>query len=656
MRLLGHKINSVFILAVLCWLPLNAAEIDRDLQFSISSPAALARARLKSAITEVCKEPLPSHRSLGERLKLTVSELPVPASNAATEVTRMQFLYSDAATLRVDLIRHDMQRRQLVLRYTVNNVGTTTTARPLIEVMLDAACQFQRGREIVYAGGRAVALVAVDGELLRGEITEPINPSLEPSVGTPSSSDSVPVAIVDSGVDYRSPRIASRLHRDRDGNVVGYDYWDDDNLPFDANPSRSPFYPQRHGTRIANIVIGESTVASIAAYRYPRDDPSKFGDLVDSLAGHGIRLVNLSMGSKKRTLWHSFEDAVRRHPEVLFIVSAGNNGFDLDQKPIYPAAFELDNLLTVTSATADGQLARGSNWGSTSVDLMIAAEEMLTRGFADQLRQVSGSSYAAARITALASCLLAARPDSSTQKLKQSIVSMAKHSNANETLTRYGLLSNPLSEDRGSCSAAIDQISEIERREFLTAVTNDPDRPLLVAMTAVIVEDSGWSEQKVRDTLEQAIEVLGQCGIERGAVELVRIQTPVETRLLSDSSMQALAEFVDSPRVRVYFVEDTLRENEFGAEAIGRVNARRRPDMRDSVWMTSWVPDPAISLAHELFHVLADSGLHNKDPKNLMAAVTEGLGGQPSGYLTDSQCGQLRNIGLGNALITRQDF
>ena len=62
--------------------------------------------------------------------------------------------------------------------------------------------------------------------------------------------------------------------------------------------------------------------------------------------------------------WRSFEQAAAKHPEMLFVVSAGNNGRDIDTRPVYPAALKLANMITVTSAGADGRLARGSNWGA----------------------------------------------------------------------------------------------------------------------------------------------------------------------------------------------------------------------------------------------------------------------------------------------------
>ena len=60
----------------------------------------------------------------------------------------------------------------------------------------------------------------------------------------------------------------------------------------------------------------------------------------------------------------------------------------------------------------------------------------------------------------------------------------------------------------------------------------------------------------------------------------------------------------------------------FDGEAFGRGNTRRRPWMQDSVWLMSGIEDAGIALAHELFHVLTNTGEHNQIANNLMQTRT----------------------------------
>ena len=56
----------------------------------------------------------------------------------------------------------------------------------------------------------------------------------------------------------------------------------------------------------------------------------------------------------------------------------------------------------------------------------------------------------------------------------------------------------------------------------------------------------------------------------------------------------------------------------FDAEAIGRANAKNCPEMADTVWITATTRDLPVALAHELVHVLTDSGDHSNALDNLM--------------------------------------
>ena len=51
---------------------------------------------------------------------------------------------------------------------------------------------------------------------------------------TTSETQAVREALVDSGVNYQLDAISSRLARQNDGSLIGYDFWDMDELPFDA--------------------------------------------------------------------------------------------------------------------------------------------------------------------------------------------------------------------------------------------------------------------------------------------------------------------------------------------------------------------------------------------------------------------------------------
>ncbi len=310
--------------------------------------------------------------------------------------------------------------------------------RPEIMVIANGNCAITAARRLRYgANGRAESIEILGPDLAPTGVSEPLNPAV-PSGIDPGG---VTVALIDSGVNYLLPEINRRLARDGQGGLLGYDYWDMDDRPFDANPARSPFFPQRHGTRVASVILGEAPDVRLIPYRYPRSDPARWADLVADAAANGARVVNMAMGSNRAEDWGDFVAAVEAQADILFVVSAGNDDRNIDRRPVYPAAFNLDNMIVVTSADGFGRPAPGSNWGKGTVDLAVPGERIAVTDFHGNPATASGSSFAAPRVTALAARLLAANPEWGATELKAAIIARARMTDAGgPPTTRYGFL------------------------------------------------------------------------------------------------------------------------------------------------------------------------------------------------------------------------
>ncbi len=321
--------------------------------------------------------------------------------------------------------------------------------RPVLAVNASGDCRATEGRRLIYdSEGRAETLEVLSADLAEVVFREALNPPVP--AGPPTAQEAVRVAVIDTGVNYTLPLFRGRLVRNDAGDLLGYDFWDMDARPFDLDTARSPFFPLHHGTAVTSIILREAPEAVILPYRYPRPDMTRFGDLIARADAAGAVIVNMAMGSNAEADWQAFAQAAKARPHMLFIVSAGNDGRDLDRVPVFPAALGLDNILTVTSADADGRLARGSNWGARHVDVMVPGEQVAVTDHRGAAGKASGSSFAVPRVTALAARLLARHPDWRGPALKAAIIKRArKPFGGGASLLRHGWIPDPTDDYEG---------------------------------------------------------------------------------------------------------------------------------------------------------------------------------------------------------------
>jgi hypothetical protein len=583
--------------------------------------------------------------ALGGAIVLQEAPLDAPAG---LQAHRLRLLLPSGARVRVDT--HSSEAGSL--RQVILEVEQYVAARrrPTLWVVVDGGCRVRVARRLRYrAEGIAHAVEVLGPDLQRVRSRLPLDEPVPP--GAPPSG--VPVAVVDSGVNYTLEPIARRLARDGDGRSLGWDYWDDDSRPFDSHPSRSPFLPRRHGTRTASVLLDDAPVATLVPMRYPRPDMSRMGALVDDAAGRGVTIVNLSLGGGKAAPWRAFEAAARSHPGILFVASAGNEGRDLDRDPVYPAALALENLVTVTSADAEGRLAPGSNWGAHGVDLAVPAEQLITTDFSGYARVVSGSSYAAARVSALAACLKAGNPDWGASELKAAIFALARSPAAGEAARlRVGMLPDPVLRARGACGAEPSAPQRIGRLVLEPDAVHPGGPPAsavhaLAPLTVVWIEDAGWPLEVVVPAIARAAAIHARCGVRFAGVEVQLWRLPRRLRYYHSAAALELMETLGVKAPAVWLVRDTLQQPAFDAEAIGRSNARGREALAGTLWLTSHLEHPGEALAHELYHVLADSGSHVPERDNLMHAETR----PGATRLTEGQCERARRVGVAFGLL-----
>jgi parallel beta-helix repeat protein len=219
---------------------------------------------------------------------------------------------------------------------------------------------------------------------------------------TTGSSDIV-VAVIDTGIDYQHPDLAANMWVNvaEQGGTPGVD--DDDNGYTDdiygydfAGPSATrsndgksdPKDAWYHGTHVAGIIgsIGNNSqgVAGVCwnvrimALKIKADDFNTIPEVFASDAmiaiqyaiDNGADIINFSWGGEYDS--QPLKEAIQKAGDagLLFVAGAGNEfGSDNDVTPVYPASYDLDNIISVMSTDPNDMMSTFSNYGATSVDI-----------------------------------------------------------------------------------------------------------------------------------------------------------------------------------------------------------------------------------------------------------------------------------------------
>ena len=271
----------------------------------------------------------------------------------------------------------------------------------------------------------------------------------------------VVVALIDTGVDTSHEDLAGAFWVNEDeipGNGI-----DDDNNGYVDDVNGWNFYDgnnqiyvdsddDSHGTHGAGTIAAQADngvgIAGIVQSGHVKimvlkvlggaDGSGSTASIVQAIQyaeANGASICNLSLGSSvsDRALYQTMADS-----SMLFVVAAGNDGADSDASPSYPAAYGLDNIISVANLNYDGTLHYSSNYGAASVDLAAPGSYILSTTPEDGYSYMTGTSMAAPMVTAAAAMVYSYYPDITLADVKEILLSSVQPLDTLRGLTATG--------------------------------------------------------------------------------------------------------------------------------------------------------------------------------------------------------------------------
>lgn len=241
---------------------------------------------------------------------------------------------------------------------------------------------------------------------------------------------SVIVAVTDSGTDIDHPDLVDNLwvnpgeipsnEIDDDGNgkvddIYGWNFWDEDNNVQDE---------VGHGAHVGGVIgaVGNNdtglcgtnwriSIMSCKSFKTNRTDDIYLINAIDYAIQNRADIINASWSDTEYS--QAMFEAVKRARDagILFMAASGNDGADLGRTSNYPAAFQLDNVLSVGAMNDEDMIAGFSNYNRRYVHLMAPGESIRTTTHEGGYAFKNGTSFAAPFVSGVAGLLLEHYPE-----------------------------------------------------------------------------------------------------------------------------------------------------------------------------------------------------------------------------------------------------
>lgn len=262
---------------------------------------------------------------------------------------------------------------------------------------------------------------------------------------TMSQGDDVLVAVIDTGVDISHRDLSSNIYTNPNETVNGADSdnngykddihgWDFTTYQDLQNNGDNSVYDDpetdKHGTHVAGIIAAASNTydgkgvapnAKILPIKIlSENDGTVFAAIkgIEYAETMGAKIANCSWGSEH---YSQFLYDTMAKSNMFFVCAAGNDGADVEKLPTYPAAYDLDNIISVGAVNSQGKLASFSNYGN-GVDVAAPGEDIYSTLPQNGFGKMDGTSMAAPFVSGSAAIIWSSMPELTAEEVKNRIL------------------------------------------------------------------------------------------------------------------------------------------------------------------------------------------------------------------------------------------